>query len=576
LWTLKFCDLLKAADFGVYADAIRQELDAPRFQQWVRARLEENVPYDEFVERILTATSREGRDVESWAKEIVQLEEEYGPGRKDIDLYRKRRTLDLYWQRSSSSGVPAALQVAHAFLGLRLECAQCHRHPHDVWQQDDLLSFANFFMRVRTIGFQGDNEKKYPEVAAIFKRLNDEAKTLTDQAKKLREGDFKKLDAEAKTAKAEAERIRGEIARLRKNAGGAPAKVEELRKVLEKTEATLAAAEKVGKQLADLDRRSKTLPEAARRLMHAEVRLLPPGTTFATVTSPIGTQTSKRYRLLGQAQAIDVPADQDPRQVVLGWMRRPDNPYFARAIVNRVWAHYFGRGIVDPPDNLSSFNPASHPELLRDLCDGFIQNKYDLKWLHRTILASRTYQQSSTAGPANDFDQAHYAYFHYRRLPAEVLVDAVNQATGTAEKMDMVYYHWPAEMKTVEIPFTPRNPFVTYMLATFGKPKRNAAVQCDCERDGSASVLQVLSLANHPHVWAKISDEKGRVTRILKEFADDRQRVEEVFLATLGRLPRENELQACLAYLKQSESGEKGLRGLMWGLINTKEFLVQH
>ena len=267
LWTLKFCDLLKASDFGVYADGIRQEVDAPRFQQWVRARLEENMPYDQFVERILTATSRDGRDVEEWAKEVVQMEEGYAPGRKDIEMYRQRKTLDLYWQRSTSTGVPATLQVAHAFLGLRLECAQCHRHPHDVWQQDDLLSFANFFMRVRKIGFQGDNEKKYPEVAAVFKRLNDEAKTLTDQAKKLREGDFKKLDAEAKTAKTEADRIKKELPKL-----ASADKAEEQRKLLAKHEATLAAFEKIKQQLADLDRRSKMLPEAARRLMHSEVR----------------------------------------------------------------------------------------------------------------------------------------------------------------------------------------------------------------------------------------------------------------------------------------------------------------
>ena len=124
----------------------------------------------------------------------------------------------------------------------------------------------------------------------------------------------------------------------------------------------------------------------------------------------------------------------------MAWMRRPDNPYFARAIVNRVWAHYFGRGIVDPPDNLSPFNPPTHPELLDELCRDFIEHGYDLKWLHRTILTSRTYQQSSQAAtrptPAT---AATMPTSTYRRLPAEVLVDALNQATGTTEKMDMKY-----------------------------------------------------------------------------------------------------------------------------------------
>ncbi|HWG46069.1 MAG TPA: DUF1553 domain-containing protein [Gemmataceae bacterium] len=546
LWTLKFCDLLKASDFGVYADGIRQEVDAPRFQQWIRARLDENVPYDQFVERILTATSREGRDVQTWAEEVLRMEEGYAPGRKDVEMYRQRRTLDLYWQRNSSSGLPAALQVSHAFLGLRLECAQCHRHPHDVWQQDDLLSFANFFMSVRKIGFQGDNEKKFPKVAVVFKKMNDDAKKLTEQAKKLRENDFKKLEASVRKAKPKAD----------------PAAVAQL--------------DKMKKQLADMERRSRSMSEAARRVMHSEVRLLAPGTTFATVTSPIGTQTSKRFRLLGQTEETIIAKDEDPRRLVMAWMRRPDNPYFARAIVNRVWAHYFGRGIIDPPDNLSSFNPPSHPKLLQELCRGFIENKYDLRWLHRTILTSRTYQQSSMAGEANEGDRTNYAYFYYRRLPAEVLVDALNQATGTTEKMDMEYHHWPANLKTVEIPFTPRNTFVTFMLANFGKPKRNSAVQCDCERDGNVSVLQVLSFANHPRVRAKVADAGGRAARIVKEIGDDEQRIEEIFLVTLARLPRDAERQACRKYIGQSPSPIKGVQGILWSLLNTREFVLQH
>ena len=333
--------------------------------------------------------------------------------------------------------------------------------------------------------------------------------------------------------------------------------------------------EALKQRLADMDRRAKLLPEAARRLMHAEVRIVAePG--FATVTSPIGTQTSKRYRLLGAASDGTVPPGTDPRRIVMEWMRRPDNPYFARAIVNRVWAHYFGRGLVDPPDNLSAFNPASHPELLQELCDGFVRNKYDLKWLHRAILNSRTYQQSSAAGPANRFDHANYAYFYYRRLPAEVLVDVLNQATGTTENLEMEYFFWPKETKAVEMPFAPKNAYVVFMLTNFGKPKRNSAVQCDCERDGGASVIQVLSIANHPRLWQKIADPNGRVARLLKEVDGDERRVEELYLATLGRPPDAEERKACLKYLAEAESPAKGLQGILWGLLNTREFVLQH
>ena len=168
LWTLKFCDLLKATDFGVYADGLDEQHEAPRFQAWIRARLGENTPYDELVARILTATSREGRSLEEWSAEVVALAEGYTTPRKDLILYSQRQTLDAYWQRKDAVGVPGTLQVAHAFLGLRLECAQCHRHPHDIWQQDDLLSFANFFTMVNTASGQRKNS---PEVEAHVNRL---------------------------------------------------------------------------------------------------------------------------------------------------------------------------------------------------------------------------------------------------------------------------------------------------------------------------------------------------------------------------------------------------------------------
>jgi hypothetical protein len=535
VWTLKFCDLLKAGEFGVYADAIKLEDDAPRFQQWVRARLEENLPYDQFVERILTATSREGRSVEEWAKEIDGLFAGATDERKDVELYSQRKTLDLYWLRGSASGVPGTLQVAHSFLGLRLECAQCHRHPHDVWQQDDLLSFANFFTRVRKPGFQGDNEKKFPELGAINKQLTEEAKSLAEQAKKMKEEKGKELDA-------------------KENEG-------------------------LKKEVAEMERRSKYLVEVGRRVMHAEVRHLDDDATaknFASVTSPLGTQSSLQFRLLGETEAADVTKDQDPRLLVAEWLRRPDNPFFAKAIVNRVWAHYFGRGIVDPPDNLSPFNPATHPELLDELCRQFIANRYDLKWLHRTILGSRTYQQSSMATAANEMDRANYAYFYYRRLPAEVLLDAMNQATGTSENMDMKYNHWPDKIKAVEIPYAPRNEFVKFMLEHFGRPERNSAAQCDCERDTNASVLQVLSFANHPRIRQKIADPSGHAARIVKEMLDDTKRIEETFLLTLGRLPDDGERDACLNFLGAANSPEEGLQAVMWSLLNTREFVLQH
>lgn len=218
----------------------------------------------------------------------------------------------------------------------------------------------------------------------------------------------------------------------------------------------------------------------------------------------------------------------------------------------------------------------THPELLKQLCDGFIQNKYDLRWLHRTILLSRTYQQSSQANAANAVDRSNYAYFWNRRLPAEVLLDALNQATGTREELDMKYDNWSADLKAIEIPYKTRNDFVNFVLDQFGKPARNSSAQCDCEREAGVSILQVMSLANHPRVRQKIEDPKGHVARIIKEIPSDDKRIEELFLLTVSRLPDETEKQACQKFVKVAASPEKGLQGVLWSLINTKEFLLQH
>ncbi len=386
-----------------------------------------------------------------------------------------------------------------------------------------MLSFANFFMRVRQPGFKGDNEKKFPQAAELFKKFNAESKRLQEEVKQLK---AKKGDKE-------------EIRRL--------------------------------------ESRAKLLGDSvAKRVLHAEVRHLPDAKGAAEVTSPLGTQSSQQFRLLGETEAIEIPPDEDPRQRVVAWMRRPDNPFFAKAIVNRVWAHYFGRGIVDPPDDLSPLNPPSHPELLDELSRRFIEHKFDLKWLHRVILSSRTYQQSGASTDENRMDHVNYAYFYYRRLPAEVLMDALDQATGTSENMDMKYYHWPENVRTVEIPYRPRNTFVNFMLDQFGRPQRNSAVQCDCERDSNPSVLQVMTFASHPRIRQKIADPAGNVSRVAKEIAAVDKQIEELFLLALSRPPTPAESEACRAYLGAAESAEKALPDLMWSLLNTREFQLQH
>jgi hypothetical protein len=530
LWATKCCDVLRPTGFDAKVSFL-EAAEARRYYEWLRARFRENTPYDQLAERILLATSREGRPEQEWVKEVRTMMEENAAKTPDLVAYANRRTLDLYWQRNNAAGVKGALQAAHAFLGLRLECAQCHRHPHDVWSQDDLLSFANFFMRVSTPGATGSS----PSVSKQADALVEEAKSLKNEAKTL-----------------------GEKAKD---------------KALSKDEMT-----KLNNEVKALNEKAQALEATGKRIKGSEVHT---GVkeSFASVVSTLGKQDSKQFRMLGSKEAVTVPADRDPRELVVAWLKRADNPYFAKAIVNRVWAHYFGRGIIDPPDQLSPLNPPSHPELLDELCADFVKHGYDLKHLHRVILNSRTYQQSAKTNATSRNDTANYASFYLRRLPAEVLVDALNQATGGSETYPPELY-LPPDARAMEVAGSTggerARASLHYAFQVFGRPARNPDAPCDCERDTKPTIVQTLFLANHPAVQQKIADPKGRVAQIIKDVPGDEKRVEELFLWALGRPPVEEERQACLKYLKESPTPERGLQDVLWGLLNTREFLLNH
>src|SRR5262249_16459105 len=261
LWATKFCDLLRPRIS--YEDFTRKPApeSTRRFYDWIRARIRENRPYDEIIERMLTATSLEDRSREEWIQEALHLAQE--DLSKGESKYAQRKTLDIYWHRYDAAGVKGTIQVAHAFLGLRLQCAQCHRHPTDVWTQDDLLSFANFFSRVRAntgvVSVKEAAEIKKNAGGALAaeekRKLQDKDKELSNQAKKLQD------DAKGKD-KAEAEKIRSEAKALQDRSGA------------------------IGRAVAILD---------CSQVYHA------PGNPFgwASVTSPLGTQRSEQFRFLG-------------------------------------------------------------------------------------------------------------------------------------------------------------------------------------------------------------------------------------------------------------------------------------
>lgn len=530
LWATKFCDILRPTGFEA-KHGLLEAAETRRFYEWLRARMKENTPYDQLAERVLLATSLEGRPGEDWIREVRSILDENAAQKPELNAYANRRTLDLYWQRSNATGVKGAMQVAHAFLGLRLECAQCHRHPYDIWQQDDLLSFANFFMRVSS-----------PNGGGSSTALSKEADALATQVKTLRE-EAKKLGEKLKD------------------------------KSLSKEDMT-----KINADVKSLNDKATALDAASKRIKGTEIHS-GGKPTFASVMNTLGKQESKQFRLLGAKQPTTVSPEQDPREAVVAWLRESDNPFFAKAMVNRVWAHYFGRGIIDPADHLSPLNPPSHPELLDALAKGFIENKYDLKWLHRTVLNSRTYQQSARTNATNRTDTANYASAYLRRLPAEVLVDAVNHATGGTETYPPELF-LPAGAKAVEVAGGTggerARASLQYPFQIFGRPMRNPDVQCDCERDTKPTIVQTLYLANHPAVLQKISDPKGRVAEVLKAITDDEKRVEELFLWVLSRLPTPEERGVCVKFVKDAATPQRGYEDLTWSLLNTREFLLNH
>lgn len=522
LWATRFMDIFRLSGFtagGIFGPDVHDEF---RAYEWLRARLLENIGYDELVERILTATTREGRSLEEWAKSAQAIAREQAEGKMPT-TYASRKTLDLFWQRRMETDVDHAIRVGHAFLGLRLQCAQCHRHPNDVWTQDDLLSFANFFMRIPHFnGSAQPRAKASDEVLALQKKLGKEMP-------------------------------RNAVAVFNKYFGD--------REIWVLTEKDLNGPGM---------KNGRTFFNSGQK-----------ATGFAIVTSPLGTQTSHQLRFLGDRQAVPPPPDGvDRRQLVMGWLRRPDNPFFAKAIVNRIWAHYFQRGIVDPPDDLSPLNPPSHPELLQELCDNFIKNKYDLKWLHRTILNSRTYQQSSQTNDSNRHDRRNFASFYLRRLPAEVLLDCFQQAAGVSPGAvkDRAEPGMPPGLRLIEggALFYRKNSDTGFALDVFGRPQRNVEVQCDCERENDPNILQALVFANHPWARRAVESPTNRITELLKKPASDTERITELFLATVSRPPTDREIELCVNFLRSSSSSRQGYEGLLWSLLNSNEFIFNH
>lgn len=406
------------------------------FHAWMRDSLLQNKPYDQIVRELLAATGTViGNPPVAWYKRVKE------PNQQLED-------------------------VSQLFLGVRMQCAQCHHHPFERWSQDDYYSMAAFFTQI------GRKPSSTRGEDLIF---------------------HKRGIASAKNIKTGA------------------------------------------------------------------------------MLKPAG---------LGET-ASEIAPDVDPRLRLADWMSAKSNPFFGKALVNRYWKHFFLRGLVEPEDDIRDTNPPSNPELLQALETHFIESGFDLKQLVRTITRSNAYQLKSLPNEHNTIDRQNYSRFYARRLPAEVLLDAIDSITGASTD----FPNLPAGTRAIALPDNSYNR-VSPFLKVFGRPESESV--CECERVQSSNLAQSLHLINANEIKGKLNRANGRADALAKDSRPLEQRIDQLYMIAYSRKPTVDEMQAAKDYLQENRVDKDGkpidaprslqmnFQDLIWALINTKEFLFNH
>jgi len=259
----------------------------------------------------------------------------------------------------------------------------------------------------------------------------------------------------------------------------------------------------------------------------------------------------------------------DRREHLATWLISPENPYFTRAIVNRIWANYFGVGLVESVDDLRVTNPSSNEELLSAAAKFLAENKYDLKKLMRAILQSEAYQRTSQPLPGNEDETRFYSRYYPKRLMAEVLLDAFSQVTGAPTE----FKGYPKGARALQLPDSKVD---SYFLASFGRPEREKT--CSCERTTEPSVTQVLHLFNGDTLNKKLTAKDNAINKLLHSKAPPDRIVEEAYLSALSRHATADEKSKFVAALAQAPENESraAVEDVFWALISSKEFLFNH
>jgi hypothetical protein len=488
LWATKLSDITGNNTEALENPQNQKVVRSQQWHDWLRKRLHENMPYDQIVEGIMLATSLDGQSGEEWLKDVRKIDEDAGKG-FNTEEYSQRKTLDLFWRRQQR--VPSDIwgqKVAAAFLGVRLECAECHKHPTDRWTQTDYRSFANIFSQV-TLGIGST-----PDVRKVITAENDERKAKYEGKNNNNLNLVKELFVIA-------------------------------------------------------------TPNPREVMEHPE------------------TKKPLNPKLLGGAE-LTYRKGEDLRAEVMKWMRSPENTFFARSFANRVWGHYLGLGLVDPVDDFSLANPPSNAALLDALAKEFIRLNFDIRALEKQILMSRTYQTSAKPNATNKFDRNNYSRYYVRSMIAEVVLDTLNSSLGVPEKFGgEIPNDKPRAM--IEIGSSRiQNPTLSYLLRIFGRPPRSTA--CDCERAMEPALPQTLFLMTDEGLGLKMRDKNNRLNRLLTSEKDDLKVLDELFLATLTRLPTKSDQEAFLAYKAKGKDRVTTMTDTLWSLINTREFILNH
>ncbi len=413
-WTMRWADLLRADQLTITPQG------AVAMTRWLRKAFAANRPYDQFVRDVLTVQGS------------TQAE---GPAA----FYKAFDTPET-----------VSRSISQLFLGVRIECAQCHHHPSEKWAQADYFGLAGFFTGITRKPLAVGGERVVSRGGTDLKH----------------------------------------------------------------------------------PRTGETIPTHA----------------------------------LG-AQPPDFANVGDRRRVLADWMTSPTNPFFTRMIVNRLWAHYLGRGLVTAIDDMRETNPATNEPLLDALVAHMKAVKYDLKAFTRTVLTSRVYQLSPATNATNSSDRQNFSHASDKALPAEVLLDMVCQTTGVHEKFN----GWPLGYRSIEL-WDSRVP--AYFFRIFGRPSRTTV--CECERSNEPSIAQALHLLNSPEITEKIQHPHGVARGLAKSARGPAEIVDELYLTALSRLPRDDERQLMLEAFTVSPSRQAAVEDVLWTLLNTKEFLYNH